>query len=153
MTIEVNPERTAQLADELTALWEASVRASHDFLSDADIVGLRPTVRVGIECVETLVIAYKGGYSVGFLGIEEDKVEMLFVASDHFGEGIGRELITWASNRFGVRRVDVNEQNPQATRFYNRMGFEVFDRADFDEQGNQFPILKLKLRNTINRKR
>jgi len=42
--------------------------------------------------------------------------------------------------------VDVNEQNPQAEGFYKHIGFEVFEHNKFDEQGNPFPILKMKLK-------
>ncbi len=40
--------------------------------------------------------------------------------------------------------VDVNEQNPSAVRFYERMGFRTFRRDSTDDQGNPFPILRMK---------
>jgi putative acetyltransferase len=39
----------------------------------------------------------------------------------------------------------VNEQNPQAKGFYEHLGFQVYKRADIDEQGNPYPILYMKL--------
>lgn len=42
--------------------------------------------------------------------------------------------------------MDVNEQNPQAVGFYKHMGFDTFKRSEFDEQGNPFPILHMKLK-------
>jgi putative acetyltransferase len=46
----------------------------------------------------------------------------------------------------GTWYVDVTEQNHQAAGFYKHLEFEVFERTELDEQGNPFPILKMKLR-------
>lgn len=78
------------------------------------------------------------------MGIEAGKIEMLFVSPNYFGKGIGRELAEFGIVQYGVRYVDVNEQNPQATGFYSHIGFKVFERKEFDEQGNPFPVLKMK---------
>lgn len=146
MNITVNPDRTNQLIDALTALWEASVRATHHFLTEEDIRKLVPFVKTGLRSIETLVVADERHAPVAFMGIEADKIEMLFVSPGYFGKGIGRKLAEFAVSQYEVRYVDVNEQNPQAAGFYRHIGFEVFERTETDEQGNPFPILKMKLR-------
>lgn len=140
--IRINPERTDTLTDALAALWEASVRATHHFLTEGDIRALVPFVRSGVAGIGTLVVAVGDGVPVAFMGIEGEKIEMLFVAPGCFG----RELAELAIARYGVRYVDVNEQNPQAAGFYRHIGFEVFGRTETDEQGNPFPVLKMRLR-------
>lgn len=40
--------------------------------------------------------------------------------------------------------MDVNEQNTQAAGFYRKMGFTAFRRDALDDQGNSFPILRMK---------
>lgn len=142
--IRINPERTASLTETLTALWKASVQASHYFLTAEDIQRLVPFAKIGIRNVSTLLVSYSGENPVGFLGIDSGKIEMLFVAPEYFRKGIGKELVTLAIEEYGVKYVDVNEQNPQAAGFYYRMGFSVFKRCKRDEQGNPFPILKMK---------
>lgn len=144
--IRVNLERTDTLVDALTALWEASVRATHHFLTEEDIRKLVPFIREGLSGIGILALAYDGDTPVAFMGIEGDKIEMLFVAPACFGKGIGRELVELAIAQYGVRYVDVNEQNPQAAGFYRRLGFEVFGRTETDGQGNPFPVLKMRLR-------
>lgn len=142
--IRINPERTESLTETLTALWKASVVASHYFLTAADIQRLVPFAKIGIRNVSTLLVYYSGETPVGFLGIDSGKIEILFVAPGHFRKGIGKELITLAIEQYDVKYVDVNEQNPQAAAFYSRMGFLVFERCKWDGQGNPFPILKMK---------
>lgn len=143
--IVINPDRTNTFIDALAAVWEASVRATHHFLTQDDIQTLRPFVRTGLSGVETLVVTHDNHTPIAFMGIEAEKIEMLFVSPDCFGKGIGRELAEFGIARYGVRYVDVNEQNPQAAGFYRHIGFEVFERSERDEQGNLFPILKMKL--------
>ena len=78
------------------------------------------------------------------LGIQSGKIEMLFLHPDYFRKGIGRMLIQKAFSELDVQYVDVNEQNPSAVRFYGRMGFRTFRRDSTDDQGNPFPILRMK---------
>ena len=141
----INPDRTNALIDALTTLWEASVRATHHFLTEDDIQKLTPFVKMGALGIGTLIVAPDNNQKpIAFMGIEAGKIEMLFVSPDYFGKGIGRELAELGISQYGVRYVDVNEQNPQAIGFYEHIGFEVFQRTEFDEQGNPFPILKMK---------
>lgn len=143
--ITINPDRTDTFIDVLTVLWEASVCATHHFLNEDDIQKLTPLVKMGLFDIETLIVANDNHTPIAFMGIEKNKIEMLFVSPTHFGKGIGRELIELGIAQYDVRYVDVNEQNPQATGFYRHIGFEVFERTELDEQGNPFPILKMKL--------
>ena len=76
------------------------------------------------------------------MGVQSGKIEMLFLHPDYFRKGIGSALIRKAFSELGVRYVDVNEQNPSAVRFYERMGFRTFRLDSTDDQGNPFPILR-----------
>lgn len=144
--IIINPDKTPAFIDILVALWETSVRATHHFLTEEDIQNLVPFVRRGLSGLETLVVIYKRHAPAAFMGIHTEKIEMLFVSPDYFGKGIGRALTELGIVGYGVRYVDVNEQNPQAVRFYRHIGFEVFERTEVDAEGNPFPILKMQLR-------
>lgn len=141
--ITINPDRTHTLIHALTTLWEASVRATHHFLTEEDILKLVPFIKKGLSDIETLVVVHNNHTPVAFMGIEADKIGMLFVSPDYFGKRIGRELVELGIMQYGVRYVDVNEQNPQAAGFYRHIGFEVYERKESDEQGNPFPILKM----------
>lgn len=88
----------------------------------------------------------EAGRVVGFVGVEQDKVEMLFIHPAWRGRGIGSRLLKYAFNVLGARLVDVNEQNEQAVGFYLRMGFEVEGRSELDSTGKPFPLLHMRLR-------
>ena len=131
--------------DALTALWERSVRATHDFLAPEDIAFFRRMVREeALPGVEELYVVRdeKNGFAA-FAGVEAGKLEMLFVAPEKRGKGLGRILVEYVTVHCGVRRVDVNEQNAQAAGFYARMGFRVVSRSATDPSGRPYPILHL----------
>ena len=109
-----SPIRTKDTVDTLVRLWEASVRRSHHFLTEADIRRLTPFVKSGLAHIERLFVAYVQNEPAGFIGLEKNKIEMLFIAPDFWGMGIGKELVLMAFRKFNIRYVDVNEQNPQA---------------------------------------
>lgn len=133
--------------EEILDTWEAAVRATHSFLSEEDIISIKPQVKEGVKYVSNfLCIRDNKGIIKAFIGINDFKIEMLFVSNDGRGNGIGKRLVEYAIEVLHVNYVDVNEQNPQGTGFYKYMGFEVFKKSDFDEQGNPFPILHMKLK-------
>lgn len=130
----------------LLELWEASVRATHTFLSEEAILEIKPKVIEALAAVEKLVTAAgEEGVTVAFMGADGDKIEMLFVAPGERGRGYGKMLVEYGKNTLGCRFVDVNEQNPQATGFYEKMGFRVKSRSELDGQGNPYPILHMEL--------
>lgn len=137
-------DRTNQLVGRLVKLWDGSVRVTHHFLSEADIVRLRPFVEQGLRGIPTLGVAMADGHEVGFVGVDGDKVEMLFVEAQAIGHGVGRQLLEWATTSKGATRIDVNEQNTHAAAVYRHWGFAVYERTAVDDQGNPFPILRMK---------
>ena len=128
-------------------VWESSVRATHLFLTEADIQFLIPLVKAGLaEFGPIHCLRDREGQVFAFLGVHGAKVEMLFVHGDHRGRGAGRLLAEYAIQFLGANEVDVNEQNGQALGFYLRLGFHPMGRSPLDPSGKPFPILHLALR-------
>lgn len=139
-------ERTPQLLAELLEIWEASVRATHLFLSDAEVNQIKEYVPQALGGVEHLMIARDdSSRAIGFMGTENGRLEMLFLSPTDRGKGMGRALVQYGILNYGVREVTVNEQNPQAVLFYRHLGFETYKRTDHDEEGNPYPLLYMKL--------
>lgn len=136
--------RTLPLVSELLEIWEASVRASHHFLTEDDILGLATQAEGAMRNIETLWVLYDSRRAVGFMGVQDRKIEMLFLHPDYFRKGLGQMLVKRAFRDLDVEYVDVNEQNPEAVKFYERMGFKVFKRNEHDSEDNPFPILEMK---------
>ena len=137
-------EERAALLPALLAVWESSVRATHDFLREGDVDFLRPYVEQGLREIPMLFCVLEAGHPLAFLGMAGDRIEMLFVHADSRHKGIGSALMREALAR-GARRVEVNEQNPQALGFYQRFGFEVVSRDAVDNLGLPYPILHCSL--------
>ena len=131
---------------ELLGVWERSVRATHLFLSDGEVRSIREYVPQALLGVAHLLVAEdEAGAPAAFMGVEDGALEMLFIDPEERGKGLGRRLLRLGIESYGVRRLAVNEQNPQAAGFYEHMGFEAFARSETDEQGNPYPILYMRL--------
>uniref|UniRef100_UPI003078382F GNAT family N-acetyltransferase n=1 Tax=Alistipes communis TaxID=2585118 RepID=UPI003078382F len=143
------PERCVSrddaLVGRLVELWEASVRATHDFLREEDIRGIRTYVPDALRSIADLrIVRDAEGVPVAFMGCDGRRLEMLFVDPTCRGAGVGTALVREAFAA-GVTEVVVNEQNPSARGFYEHVGFAVCGRSERDEQGGPFPILYMKL--------
>lgn len=131
--------------DRLVAIWESSVRATHHFLQESDIAALRPLLlNAYLPNLNVVIARDENGVIHGFLGVDENRIEMLFVDDASRGKGVGSLLLRHAIEQFGANEVDVNEQNPQGVGFYRYMGFEQVGRTERDGQGNPFPLLHMR---------
>lgn len=130
----------------VVAVWEASVRATHHFVREADIQFFKPLVLDALPQMEHLAGVRDGEERVaGFIGAAHQTVEMLFLHPDARGMGGGKRLLRHAITQWGATAVDVNEQNEQAVGFYFRMGFTVAGRSERDGMGKPYPLLHLRL--------
>lgn len=132
--------------DPLVELWERSVRATHDFLTEADIGTLRPFVReaLGDDALDLWVLTESPDVPIGFMGLAGPEIAALFLDPARRGQGGGRQLVAHAQQlREGPLTVDVNEQNPAALGFYEALGFVVVGRSPLDGDGRPFPLLHM----------
>ena len=135
-------DRDSLLLEQLLNVWENSVRATHFFLAEADMEDIKKYVPQALRDISHLIVAENGqGVPAAFMGIEGQKLEMLFISPEETGRGLGRKLLQYGMQNFAINTLGVNEQNPQAKGFYEHMGFQVYKRTDHDEQGNPYPVL------------
>lgn len=125
-------ERPEHFIQSLVEVWEKSVRVTHLFLSDSEIENIKDYVPQALRGIESLVIAEDGNHiPVAFMGIEEGSLEMLFITPKERGKGLGKQLIQYGIEKYSVKSLAVNEQNPQAKGFYEHMRFQVYKRTFF----------------------
>jgi len=137
--------------DRIVEIWESSVRATHSFLSEADINFYRPLIRNQyLYNVWLFTAVDDSGRISAFMGLspEEEnnpaRLEMLFVEAEAQRQGQGRLLVNHALGLYGTLELEVNEQNPGARLFYEKMGFVLTGREEVDGQGRPFPLLKMR---------
>ena len=130
---------------DVVALWEITVRETHDFLKEEDISFFKPLIlNTYLNAVELRCIRSESGEIYGFSGVSEGNLEMLFVHPHQMGKGIGKALLSYAIEHHQVTKVDVNEQNPNAMEFYARNGFTVVGRSELDGTGKPYPIVHMR---------
>ncbi len=144
--MHVRPARV-EAREPLPALWERPVRATHHFLTNPDVLSLRPFVAEALasDAVEWWVRVSAPETRMGFLGYASHTIEALFIDPQHTGQGGGRLLVAHAQAlAAGELAVGVKEQNEAAERFYSALGFVVVGRSPTDSGGRPFPLLHRK---------
>lgn len=130
----------------LLEIWEASVRETHDFLLEEDLQELKPLILAQyFDAVDLRCAKNNDDEILGFCGVHNDNIEMLFISPDARGKGVGNLLICYAIKTQGAKKVDVNEQNEKALGFYQHIGFSVTGRSPVDGQGKPYPLLHMAL--------
>ncbi|MCI8630442.1 MAG: GNAT family N-acetyltransferase [Firmicutes bacterium] len=133
------------LLQQLLEIWENSVRGTHLFLSDDEIKSIKKYVPQALKEISHLVIVEnESKIPIAFMGNNGQKLEMLFVSNEQRGKGIGKRLIEYGIEIYSINKLTVNEQNPLAKDFYEHMGFQVYKKSNYDEQGNPYSLLYMK---------
>lgn len=131
---------------EVVNVWEASVRATHHFLKEEDIAYFKPLIlNTYLDAVDLRSFRDENNVIIGFLGVADQNLEMLFIHPEHRGKRVGKTLLEYAISNLNVTKVDVNEQNEQAVGFYKHCGFETIGRSELDASGKPYPILHMEL--------
>lgn len=130
----------------LIDIWDSAVSATHHFLSKEDFSYYKSRLPLYFKHVKIYVYWDKELDIIkGFLGVSEDKIEMLFIDDLYRKQGIGTELIMFAINVLHVLKVDVNEDNKQALQFYKGFGFKQIGYSEKDSEDKNYPIIFMGL--------
>jgi putative acetyltransferase len=137
---------SAEDRDALLAIWQRSAKATHAFVSAADLDAMIPQVRdyLAADATDFWVLCDADGMAVGFMGMSGNDMESLFVAPESQGKGGGTMLVRHAQSLHAELAVEVNEQNSAAHLFYKACGFVVTGRSGLDRQGRPYPLLHLR---------
>ena len=103
-------------------------------MANEEIEKIKEYVPQAIKEVSDLVIIKdENNVPVGFMGIEEQKLEMLFIKNSQRGKGLGKQLLNYGIEYYCVKELTVNEQNPTAKGFYEHLGFRTYKRSEIQE--------------------
>ena len=61
----------------------------------------------------------------GFIGLNDEYVEGIFVSGEMQSQGIGKILLNYAKDKRNKLHLNVYQKNARAISFYKREGFEI----------------------------
>jgi putative acetyltransferase len=129
--------------DALTDLWERSARSSHAFMGDEVFAQQRPRVRDLLLPSMDVWVAETSGEKLGFVGAREDVVELLYVAPEAQGRGLGPALLSYVDGGAGPHSVEVYADNTVGVAFYRGQGFVEQLRYAVTVGGGTFEVMRL----------
>ncbi|MEM8553097.1 MAG: acetyltransferase [Pseudomonadota bacterium] len=128
----------------ILSIWRRAVDATHHFLKPEDLGCIAQEVEQSLPHIPMTLAVDPANGLVGFMILEDGHMDALFVDPDHHGSGIGTALVHYALAQYPRLETDVNEQNAQALRFYEKLGFQREGRSETDDQGRPYPLIHLK---------
>ncbi len=128
----------------LMEIWESAVLSTHDFLKEEDFLYYKKQLPVYFQHVALFGFEQER-ILIGFMGIAEGNLEMLFIDSNYRGTGIGKKLVTYAIDNLQVTTVEENEPHTHPVGFYKPIGVHIYQRSNFDGEGKEYPILHMQL--------
>lgn len=105
-------------------IWLNTNLKTHDFISEQYWRSNFDMVKEALLQAEVYV--YESGEKVqGFIGLDGEYIEGIFVSDEMQSQGIGKALLDYAKSRKSELRLNVYRKNTRAIRFYQREGFSV----------------------------
>lgn len=134
------------------AIWRAAVDATHGFLNPDDRIEIdRMVAEEFLPAVEMWLVEDAAGTVQGFLVMDGEMIDALFVDPVVHGQGFGSALLAHALTLSPHATVDASEQASNALPFYERRGFVRIGRSETDPQGRPYPLIHLCYRGTDER--
>lgn len=141
MIRKANPEDVPRALE----IWRAAVDATHGFLTPQDRAEIDAMVANDfLPKVELLLAVNAHDRPLGFLVMDGEMIDALFVDPAVHGRGIGTALLDHALSLAPNAVVDASEQATNALPFYEARGFVRTGRSETDPQGRPYPLVHLR---------
>jgi putative acetyltransferase len=125
-------------------IWRAAVDATHGFLSAEHRAEIDALVASEFLPKAELILAVDDrDVALGFLVMDGEMIDALFVDPACHGRGIGTLLLDHALALSPNATVDASEQASNALPFYLARGFRITGRSPTDQQGRPYPLVHL----------
>ena len=126
-------------------IWRAAVDATHGFLSTGDRAEIDRMVAEQFLPHVSLVLAVDAAdRPQGFLVMDGEMIDALFVDPAVHGQGFGSALLARALTLAPGALVEASEQATNALPFYEARGFVRIGRSETDPQGRPYPLVLLR---------
>ena len=125
-------------------IWRAAVDSTHAFLTAEHRAELDVLVAEQfLPNAKLWVVDGDDSQAAGFLVMDGDMIDALFVDPDRHGRGYGTALLNHALALAPSAKVDASEQAANALPFYLARGFRVVGRSETDTEGRPYPLVHL----------
>ncbi len=115
-------------------------RTDHYFFSELNVPVLMREYLDQPEKIEHTYV-FDDGVVKGFIRINGDEIEKLFVEPVFQNKGVGSALLEHALRHTRARRLLVLEKNPGAIRLYERHGFSMTEHRQRVDDTDEFFII------------
>lgn len=122
----------------VSEIWLNENIRAHSFIDNAYWISNLEYVKEALKQAEVYVYE-RGGDIVGFIGLNGNYIEGIFVDRAFQSEGIGSALIEYAKAKYAILTLNVYEKNKKALSFYIKQGFEITDKAT-DKNTNETEV-------------
>lgn len=126
--------------DEVMQIWLAANLQAHDFIAETYWKSEFDNVKKIIPASEVYVCEMSKKI-VGFIGLSENYIAGIFVASDFQSYGIGKRLLDHAKRLKPELYLHVYQKNIRAVKFYLRENF-VIASENIDGTGEKEFLMK-----------
>lgn len=108
-------------------IWIASNLDAHNFISKDYFYNNFDIVKDAIENA-TVYVYEQESKVIGFVGINQEFIEGIFVDRNYRSKGIGKKLIDYCKKNYNTLSLNVYCKNKKAIEFYKREGFEICEK-------------------------
>ena len=125
-------------------IWRDAVDATHAFLTPQHRAEIDVMVAEQfLPNADLWLVDDQDGRPMGFLVMDGEMIDALFVDPAAHGKGYGTRLLGKALQLSPNATVDASEQATNALPFYLSRGFRVVGRSKTDPQGRPYPLIHL----------
>lgn len=110
--------------DSVADIWLDTNRKAHAFIPASYWERNFASVKEMLPQAEVYVYETETGIQ-GFLGLNGEYIEGIFVSEEAQSRGIGKCLLDCAKDRKSALRLNAYQKNVRAIRFYQREGFQI----------------------------
>lgn len=122
-------------------IWlETNIKA-HDFISEQYWRGNFDAVKEMITQAEVYIYEDESGIQ-GFIGLNGDHIEGIFVRRKVQSTGIGRQLLDFVKKRKQKMSLTVYQKNTRAIKFYQREKFCIQSEGLDEDTGEREYVMK-----------
>ncbi|MDR1025831.1 MAG: GNAT family N-acetyltransferase [Lactobacillus sp.] len=85
----------------------------------------------------------------GFICLDGDIIEMLYVRPEYMNQGIGSQLVKYLFNNHKPKQIGVDKDNAIAQHIYKKFGFQIVGEHNYDHCGVWDPHYIMKIPDDI----